>query len=117
VTFSDTDPAAAVAVVRNAAANGVTIGTGAGDPEVLLAGDAFYSARVAGEMTALLLAAQRNETRILVGDPGRGYFPDRLFDRLAEYPVPVSAALEDAETLVTAVWEMRATMHSSTNKL
>jgi predicted nicotinamide N-methyase len=117
VTFSDTDPAAAAAVVRNAAANGVTIGAGTGVPEVLLAGDAFYSARVAREMTALLLAAQRNETRILVGDPGRGYFPDRLFDRLAEYPVPVSAALEDAETLVTAVWEMRATMHSSTNKL
>ena len=45
----------------------------------------------------------------LVGDPGRGYFPERLFDRVAEYVVPVPAALEETEALVTAVWEMRAT--------
>jgi predicted nicotinamide N-methyase len=115
--FADTDPAAAAAVARNAEANGVTVGAGAGEPEVLLAGDAFYSARVAGEMTVLLLAARRNGTRVLVGDPGRGYFPERLFDRIAQYEVPVPIALEDTATLVTAVWEMHATMHSATNKL
>ena len=117
VGFADTDPSAAAAVARNAEANGVTVGAGAGEPEVLLAGDVFYSARVAEEMTGLLLTARRNGTRVLVGDPGRGYFPDRLFDRIAEYEVPVPTALEDTETLVTAVWEMHATMLSTTNKL
>jgi predicted nicotinamide N-methyase len=117
VTFSDTDPAAAAAVARNAAANEVTVGAFGGDPEVLLAGDVYYSARVAEEMTSLLVAARRKGTRVLVGDPGRGYFPVSLFDRLAEYPVPVSAALEDTETLTTAIWEMHAIMRSSTNKL
>jgi predicted nicotinamide N-methyase len=115
--FADTDPSAAAAVARNAAANGVTVGAGAGEPEVLLAGDAFYSARVAEEMTGLLLAARRNGTRVLVGDPGRGYFPERLFDRIAQYEVAVPTALEDTETLVTAVWEMHDTMCSATNKL
>jgi predicted nicotinamide N-methyase len=117
VGFTDIDPSAAEAIARNAAANGVVVGPPAGDPEVLLAGDAFYSERVAEQMTAVLLAARRNGTRVLVGDPRRGYFPERLFTRLAEYDVPVPAALEDAETLVTAVWEMQTTMLSATNKL
>jgi predicted nicotinamide N-methyase len=117
VCFADTDPSAAAAVGRNATANGVTVGSGAGEPEVLLAGDAFYSARVAEEMTRLLLAARRNGTRVLVGDPGRGYFPERLFDRIAQYEVAVPTALEDTEKLVTAVWEMHSTMRSATNKL
>jgi predicted nicotinamide N-methyase len=46
---------------------------------------------------------------VLVGDPGRGYFPERLFTKVAEYVVPVPAALEETEALTTAVWEMRAT--------
>jgi predicted nicotinamide N-methyase len=117
VGFTDIDPSAAEAVARNAAANDVVVGPPAGDPEVLLAGDAFYSERVAEQMTAVLLAAGRNGRRVLVGDPGRGYFPERLFSRLAEYDVPVPAALEDTETLVTAVWEMQTTMLSATNKL
>ena len=58
-------------------------------------------------MAARLRRAARDGTRILVGDPGRGYFPDRLFAQVAEYVVPVPAALEEAESLVTGVWEMR----------
>jgi predicted nicotinamide N-methyase len=42
-----------------------------------------------------------------VGDPGRGYFPVRLFEQVAEYVVPVPAALEEAESLTTGVWRMR----------
>ena len=38
------------------------------------------------------------------GDPGRSYFPDRHFARVAEYSVPVSRELEDAEIKRTAVW-------------
>ena len=113
----DVDPASATAVLRNAAANGVAVNARAGDvlggttggADVLLAGDVFYSRSTAERMSAFLRAAHRDGARVLVGDPGRGYFPERLFERVAEYTVPVPAALEETERLVTAVWEMRAT--------
>ncbi|HET6531242.1 MAG TPA: 50S ribosomal protein L11 methyltransferase [Actinoplanes sp.] len=106
VAVDDSDPAAVAAAHRNAAANGVTLVAAVDRPDVLLAGDAFYTARVAGQMTARLLRARRAGARVLVGEPGRGYFPDRLFVRLADYRVPVPAALEASETLLTSVWEM-----------
>ena len=126
VTAADVDPAAAAAIRRNAAANGVAVHPGAGaEADVVLAGDAFYSDRVAGRMTDLLRGHRRRGGRILVGDPGRGYFPAPLFQRIAEYVVPVPAVLEETETLVTGVYEMRLTkspgdrreMISSTKKL
>jgi predicted nicotinamide N-methyase len=117
VAADDLDPAALAAARRNAAANGVTLAGTVARPDVVLAGDAFYSVRVAEQMTRRLLAARTEGAMILVGDPGRGYFPARLFDRLAEYAVPVPAALEQTETLVTSVWEMRNTMVAATNKL
>lgn len=117
VTADDADPTAVAAAARNAAANGVTLAATIDAPDVVLAGDVFYSPRVAAEMTALLRAARDRGARILVGDPGRGYFPERMFDRLAEYRVPVPAALEETDALVTGVWEMRNTMLSSTKQL
>lgn len=119
----DLDPAAAEAAERNAAANGVTVRaraadiSDAGPADVILAGDVFYTRSVAGAMTAALRRAAGSIGLILVGDPGRGYFPERLFVRRAHYTVPVPAALEETDALVTGVWEMRNTMHSSTNKL
>jgi predicted nicotinamide N-methyase len=115
------DRAAAEAARRNAAANGVRIRAEVADvatagtadvvleADVVLAGDVFYSRSVADRMTAYLRAAARTGARVLVGDPGRGYFPERLFERAAEYVVPVSAALEETETLVTGVWEIHNT--------
>ena len=111
----DLDPAAVRAAERNAAANGVLISAAAADvgaagaAEVILAGDVFYSSSVADRMTTYLRAAARSGAHVLVGDPGRGYFPERLFVRVAEFRVPVPAALEETETLVTGVWEMRTT--------
>lgn len=110
VTVSDVDPDAVAAALRNAAANGVTVSAGrVDDPDIglVLAGDVFYSPTVAGEMTGLLRKARRQAAEVLVGDPGRGYFPDRLFEQVAEYVVPVPAALEEAESLRTGVWRMR----------
>ena len=107
VTVSDVDPAAVAAALRNAEANRVEIAPGDGAADVVLAGDVFYSRTVAGQMTALLRKARRDSADVLVGDPGRGFFPDRLFERLATYVVPVPAALEEAETLETGVWQMR----------
>jgi predicted nicotinamide N-methyase len=114
VTAADVDPAAAGAIRRNATANGVVVAVGSDiqPADVVLAGDAFYSASVAQQMTALLRDQARRGARVLVGDPGRGYFPERLFDRLAEYVVPVPTALEETETLLTGVYEMRVTPRS-----
>jgi predicted nicotinamide N-methyase len=107
VAATDLDPAATAAALRNAAANGVTVGDTPDRPEVILAGDVFYSPTVAPRMTEILRTARRNSVEVLVGDPGRGYFPERLFTALAEYVVPVPAALEEAESLATTVWRMR----------
>jgi predicted nicotinamide N-methyase len=114
VTAADVDPAAAGAIRRNATANGVVVAVGSDiqPADVVLAGDAFYSASVAQQMTALLRDQARRGARVLVGDPGRGYFPERLFDRLAEYVVPVPTALEETETLLTGVYKMRVTPRS-----
>ena len=107
VAVTDLDPAAVEAARANAAANHVTVGDEPDRPEVILAGDVFYSPAVAPQMTRLLREARRNSAEVLVGDPGRGYFPERLFTPLAAYVVPVPAALEEAESLVTTVWRMR----------
>jgi predicted nicotinamide N-methyase len=115
VAAADIDPQAMAAARRNGLANGVTLAETVERPEVLLAGDAFYTASVAAQMTRRLLTARRDGARVLVGDPGRGFFPDRLFERVADYAVPVPAALEQTETLATAVWEMRDTMRSPNN--
>jgi predicted nicotinamide N-methyase len=108
------------AAARNAAANQVTVDTRAADvadldgpADVILAGDVFYTRTVADRMTARLRRAAREGARILVGDPGRGYFPGHLFTQVAEYVVPVPAALEETESLITGVWEMRATKSSA----
>lgn len=107
VSVSDVDPAAVEAAIRNASANDVEIVPGEPTGDVILAGDVFYSPAVAPRMTTVLRNARRDSADVLVGDPGRGYFPERLFQQLTAYVVPVPAALEDTASLATAVWRMR----------
>jgi predicted nicotinamide N-methyase len=116
VTALDVDPRAVAATARNAAANHAAvraevadIADARGPAEVILAGDVFYTRSVADRMAAGLRRARRAGARVLVGDPGRGYFPERWFARVGEYAVPVPAALEETGELVTGVWEMHAT--------
>ena len=115
VTAFDRDPAAAAAIRRNAEANGVTVEAQArdvtdappDDVDVVLAGDVFYEPSTAGRMRAFLRAAARAGAMVLVGDPGRGYFPERMFTELARYDVPVPHVLEDTKILPTRVWQAR----------
>src|SRR5690349_15798988 len=95
VGITDINPEAITAAHRNAAANHVTLSDDVTDPGVILAGDVFYSPLVAEQMTERLRAERRKDRLVLVGDPGRGYFPDRLFEPLAAYTVPVPATLEE----------------------
>ena len=107
VSVTDVDPEAVAAAHRNAAANHVTLSDHGADPGVILAGDVFYSPTVAEQITRQLRRHRQKHRQVLVGDPGRGYFPHRLFEPVAEYTVPVPVALEETETLTTTVWRMR----------
>jgi predicted nicotinamide N-methyase len=46
--------------------------------------------------------------RILIGDPGRTYLPKNDLIQLAEYHVPVTRDLEDAEIKRSSVWTLRS---------
>jgi predicted nicotinamide N-methyase len=45
---------------------------------------------------------------VLIGDPGRSYFPKTGLTRLAEYQVPTTRELEDFAVKKTAVWTLDA---------
>lgn len=107
VAATDIDPDAVAAAHRNALANGLTLAERVDEPELVLAGDVYYSPSVAPQITDQLRAFRRNGASVLVGDPGRGYFPERLFELVTEYVVPVPEHLEETGELRTGVWRMR----------
>ncbi|MEE6263583.1 class I SAM-dependent methyltransferase [Plantactinospora sonchi] len=111
----DVDPTAVAAIEVNARANGVVVETrlgdilddDAGDAEVVLAGDVFYSQAMANRMLRFLLRAARDGgARVLVGDPERAYLPRSRFRRLDGYDIPVSPALESVRVKHGTVWEL-----------
>jgi predicted nicotinamide N-methyase len=110
VEAADIDPFALAAMPLNAAANGVTLkprGTDLIDTregwDVLLAGDICYDRDIAARVIPWLESLHRAGTTVLIGDPGRSYLPKTLI-RLAEYSVPTTRDLEDAEIKRSGVW-------------
>jgi predicted nicotinamide N-methyase len=109
----DIDALAEAAVGLNATANGVTVAAATGDPvgtdggwEVILAGDICYQRDMTEAMIGWLAPLAAAGRTVLIGDPGRTYLPRQRLDRLAEYEVPVTRALEDFEIKRTAVWRL-----------
>jgi predicted nicotinamide N-methyase len=110
----EVDPRAVAAIELNAAANEVKVEAtfgdildgDAGDAQVLLAGDVFYSEAMANRMLRFLLRAARGCARVLVGDPGRAFLPRDRFSQLTSYDVPVPPALESVRVKHTTVWEL-----------
>ncbi|SCF38618.1 class I SAM-dependent methyltransferase [Micromonospora mirobrigensis] len=109
------DERAVAAVALNAEANGVRVDAeladildgDAGDADVVLVGDAFYSEAMAKRMLRFLLrAARTGGARVLVGDPDRAFLPRDRFRELAGYDVPVPEALESVRVKHTTVWEL-----------
>ena len=76
------------------------------DVDVILVGDLFYEKAVATQCLNWLDQAQAKGIDVLIGDPGRSYLPKDRLIKVAEYSVPVSRDLEDAEIKHTAVWRL-----------
>jgi predicted nicotinamide N-methyase len=116
VLAADIDPFCAAAVALNAEANGVSVAFTAADllqaapprADLILAADICYERPMAEAVMAWLGEARAAGARVLIGDPGRAYFPKSGLVKLAEYRVPTSRELEDAEIKRTAVWTMAA---------
>jgi predicted nicotinamide N-methyase len=117
VLAADIDPFCAAALALNTAANGVACGfTGEdlleapapADATVILAGDICYEKPLAARVMAWLAAARTRGATVLIGDPGRSYFPREGLEKLAEYQVPTTRELEDMEVKKTAVWALPA---------
>src|SRR5690606_16052577 len=113
VLAADIDPFCGAALALNAAANGVAVGFTPDDlldapppawAQVILAGDICYEKPMAERVMAWLAVARSQGAAVLIGDPGRSYFPKSGLTKLAEYQVPTTRELEDFEVKKTAVW-------------
>ena len=116
VTAADIDAFAVAAIALNATANGVRLTSCSDDLlaapanerwDVILAGDIFYERDTAERAFAFLSHQAARGATVLIGDPGRSYLPKERLTKLAEYSVPVTRELEDAEIKRTAVWTIR----------
>ncbi|HLZ75038.1 methyltransferase [Phenylobacterium sp.] len=115
VLCADIDLFCEAAVAANAAVNGVACGFTSENlldapapawADVILAGDICYEKPLAERVLAWLAAARAAGATVLIGDPGRSYFPRTGLTRLAEYQVPTTRELEDMAVKKTAVWAL-----------
>ena len=113
VTCADIDGIAATAATLNAALNDVRLTTSDTDPlladtdaDVVLVGDLFYDRAIADRLLAWLQAQVAHGCAVLVGDPGRRFLPVAVLEKVAEYDVPTTKMLEDAEVKRTGVWRL-----------
>lgn len=116
VVANDIDGFAMPAIALNAAANGVSLEMETADRldpatklepfDAVLAGDIFYERDTAARALAFLQRMQARGALVLIGDPGRAYLPKDSMTARAEYEVPVTRDLEDAEIKRTKVWAL-----------
>ena len=114
VLAADIDGFCGAALSLNARANGVEIAftdanlleTPAPTIDVILAGDICYEKPMAEQVMAWLTAARATGAEVLIGDPGRSYFPRSGLIKLAEHQVSTTRELEDQEVKKTSVWTL-----------
>ena len=104
------------AVALNAQVNGVAVRftardlldrpppVGPGGASLITAGDICYEKPMAERGLAWLAAAHAAGARVLIGDPGRSYFPRSGLVQLADYQVETTRELEDFAVKRTGVW-------------
>jgi predicted nicotinamide N-methyase len=111
VLAADIDAFAAVAIQLNAEANGARlaitredlIGRAGGWATILL-GDMCYERPLAERRLNWLEERRRAGATVLLGDPGRSYFPASGVEKLATYRVETTRELEDCEFRETSVY-------------
>ena len=109
---NDIDPFCRAAIALNTEANGVAVDCVIADlldraapaVDVILAGDICYEKPLAERVLAWLAAARASGSRVLIGDPGRTYFPRQGLLQLADYQVQTTRELEDYAIKRTGVW-------------
>ena len=115
VLAADIDVFCEAAVGLNAEANGVTVAfternlLDAPPPppaDVILAGDICYEKPMAEAVMAWLAQGRAAGATVLIGDPGRTYFPKDGLVKLAEYQVATTRELEDFAVKRTCVWTL-----------
>ncbi len=115
VLAADIDAFCGAALALNAEANGVAVAFTDTDlldaaapawADVILAGDICYEKPLAERVMAWLGAARAAGATVLIGDPGRSYFPRQGLTKLAQYEVPTTRELEDMDVKKTCVWTL-----------
>lgn len=120
VVANDIDPFSEIAVAENALQNNAQItfdgrdllSMDVGGPgcclngfDIVLAGDVFYDRSMANRVLVWMKRLKATGKTILVGDPGRTYFPHTLMTCRAGYSVGVSRELEDQDVKKVSVYE------------
>jgi predicted nicotinamide N-methyase len=114
-TAADVDPFAVAAIGLNARANGHRVAVQCRDVlddrppkvDVILAGDCWYEARLAGRVLPWLRQAHASGIEVLTGDPGRHHLPTDELRELATYEVRTTTELEDLDHKVGRVYSLR----------
>jgi predicted nicotinamide N-methyase len=115
VLAADIDHFAAAAIAFNAAENGVHVDVTTDDVigradgwNAILIGDMCYERPLAERLLAWLTERARAGATVLMGDPGRTYFPKSGVEKLATYSVPTTLELEDRNIRETGVYRLCA---------
>jgi len=110
VLAADIDAFACAAIRLNAQANDCALAVTqedligiAGAWDVILVGDLFYERQLAERLQAWL---KPMSAVVLLGDPGRNYFPKTNVEKLASYSVQTTRDLEDREIRETGVYRL-----------
>ena len=115
VLAADVDAFAAAAIALNAEANGSVVDITTDDVigydspwHAILCGDMCYERPLAERLLDWLRTRAAAGTTVLLGDPGRSYFPKSGIEKLATYSVQTTRELEDREIRETSVYRLIA---------
>jgi predicted nicotinamide N-methyase len=115
ILAADIDAFACAAIALNAIANGVVLRVTHNDVigmpctwDTILVGDMCYERPLAERLLAWLGDCARNGATVLLGDPGRSYFPKSGVEKLGTYNVQTTRDLEDREIRETSVYRFTA---------
>jgi predicted nicotinamide N-methyase len=113
VTAADIDPFAIAAIKLNALANQTLVSATdhdligqEGKWRIILVGDMCYERPLAERLMQWLLERAASGTTVLLGDPGRSYFPKGGVIKLKTYNVQTTRDLEDREIRETSVYRL-----------